>query len=111
MKHILDFSIKFAQLDELSPIKTILEKIFFVLVNVDDQTPIDISELKRLFNRLYLISSEIEIKDIELNDFISDENIKNWIQSINSSNIDSSDLELIQILKTEIGGLLKKLFY
>ncbi len=102
---------KFAQLNELSPIKTILEKIFFVLVNIDDQTPIDISELKRLFNRLYLISSEIEIKDIELNDFISDENIKNWIQSIKQSNIDSSDMELIQILKTEIGGLLKKLFY
>ena len=111
MKHVLDFSIKFAPFNELSPIKTILEKILFVFLNADGETPIDISELKRLFNRLYLVASEIEIKDIELNDFISDENVKNWIQSINSSNIDSSDLELIQILKTEIGGLLKKLFY
>ena len=107
----MDFSIKFAQFNELSPIKTVLEKILFVFLNTDEENPVDIPELKRLFNRLYLISSEIEIKDIELNDFISDENVKNWIRSINPSNIDSSDLELIQILKTEIGGLLKKLFY
>ena len=111
MKHILDLSIKFAQFNELSPLKTILENIFFVFMDVDEENPIDVLKLKKLFNRLYLIASEIKIKDPELNDFISDENIKNWIETINQSNIDSSDLELIQILKTEIGGLLKKLFY
>lgn len=111
MKHILDLSIKFAQFNELSPLRTILENIFLVLADVDEENPVDILKLKKLFNRLYLIASEIEIKDIELNDFVSDENVKNWIVTINQSNIDSSDLELIQILKTEIGGLLKKLFY
>ena len=111
MESILNLSIKFAQFDELYPIRVILEKIFFVLLDIDESNSINISELKRLFNRLYSIASEIKIKDIELNDFLSDENVKNWIQRINESNIDPSDLELIQILKVEIGGLLKKLFY
>ena len=111
MKYILELSQKFAQLNELSPLKTILEKILFVLLDTDNQTPVNIKELKRLFNRMYLISSEIEIKDLELNDFISDINVKNWIHSLNESNIDSSDIELIQIIKAEIAGLLKKLFY
>lgn len=111
MKHILDFSVKFAQFNEFFPLKMILEKIMFVFLDADEEGVINISELKRLFDRLYLIASEIQIKDVELNDFLSDNNVKNWIQSIDQSNIDSSDLELIQILKSEIAGLLKKLFY
>lgn len=111
MKHILDLSFKFAQFNELFPLKMILEKIMFIFLDADEKGLINISELKRLFDRLYLIASEIQIKDVELNDFLSDNNVKNWVRSIDQSNIDSSDLELIQILKAEIAGLLKKLFY
>lgn len=111
MKHILDLSVKFAQFNELFPLRMILEKIMFVFLDTDEEGLINVSELKRLFDRLYLIASEIQIKDIELNDFLSDNNVKDWIRSIDQSNIDSSDLELIQILKVEVAGLLKKLFY
>jgi hypothetical protein len=111
MKSVLDLSIKFAHFNELFPIKIILEKMLFVLLEISEKNLTGIDELKRLFNRLYLIAYEIEIKDPELNDFLSDKNIKDWVQAINESNIDSSDLELVQILRMEVAGLLKKLFY